>query len=90
MHWRIKGRQSWRVSFCGGLDGVEGHKGREHYWARKTTIHRSAIENTTSHKGADNGKNTMKGNGDGVAWSVSGSKETMCNFRHNYTFKERH
>ncbi len=33
----------------------------------RTTIHKSVIESTTSHKGANNGRSIAKGDGDGVA-----------------------
>jgi hypothetical protein len=31
---------------------------------KRTFIHKSAIENITSHRGVNNGKSTMKGDGD--------------------------
>jgi hypothetical protein len=46
-------------------DNVEGHKGGE-CCERRTIIHKSAIESTTSHKGANNGKIITKGDGDGT------------------------
>jgi len=41
--------------------------GRKRCCAGRITIHISVINNTASHKGVDNGKSTMKVDGDGVA-----------------------
>jgi len=51
----------WRHRQCRGC------KGGKSCCKGKTSIHKSAIESTTSHKGVDNGRSTTKGNGDGVA-----------------------
>jgi hypothetical protein len=83
MHWRIKGKQSWRTSFCGGTNSARVNGG-EHCYTRRTFIHRSIIDNITSHIGVDNGRNTTKVDGDGVVWSGSGSKSKTHNHRHNY------
>jgi hypothetical protein len=90
VHWRIRWKQSWRTSFCAGIDIVKGHKGGERCCAGRTTIHRSAVGNTISHKGVDNGKSTMKANGDGVVRSKSDSKKKTCNLRQSYTFGKRY
>jgi len=79
LHWRIRRRQSWITSFCGGIDSAKGHKGGECCCARRIIIHRNAVESTTNHKGVDNGKNTMKGDGDGATWIGSGSEKTTHN-----------
>jgi hypothetical protein len=81
VHWRIKGRRSWGVAFCGGIDSVEGPKGGKHCCEGRTSIHRSVIESTVNHKSADNGKNTSKANGDATAWSGSDSEKKMHNPR---------
>jgi hypothetical protein len=47
------------------MDSVEGRKGGERCCAKRTTIHKSVVENIISHIGANNGKSTMKGNGNG-------------------------
>jgi hypothetical protein len=52
--------------FCGGTNSVKGHKGGERCCARKTVIHKSEIKSTISHRGVDNGKSTMKANGNGT------------------------
>ncbi len=39
-------------------------KGGERCCEGITTIHKSALESTVSHKGVDNGKSTSKGDGD--------------------------
>ncbi len=79
MHWRIGGRWSWGTSFCGGTNNVKRRKGGKCYYEGKTTIHRSVVECTASHKGADNDRSTMKVDGDGKTWSGSDSKEKMHN-----------
>jgi len=85
VHWRIRGRQSWGTSFCGGINSAERHIGGKRCCIGRTAIHRSAVESTTSHKGVNNGKSTMKVNGDGATWSGSSSEEKTCNPKHNYT-----
>jgi hypothetical protein len=55
-----------RNIICGGEDNAKGGKGGGCYCVGRIIIHRSAVDSTTSHKDADNGKNTTKGNGDGV------------------------
>jgi hypothetical protein len=45
---------------------VKGCKGKECCCKGRTIIHKSAIESTASHRGANNGRSTMKGNRDGV------------------------
>ncbi len=45
----------------------------------RTVIHKSAIDNIASHKGADNGRSIVKVDGDGATWSGSGSKKKTCN-----------
>jgi len=90
VHWRIRGRQRWGTPFCGSLDNAKRHKGGECYCLRRTIIHKNTIESITSRKGVDNGISTMKGDGDGVAWSESNSKEKMHNPRQSYTSKERY
>jgi hypothetical protein len=74
VHWKIKGRWSWGTSFCGGTNSVEGRKGRKCCCVGRTSICKSVVESTTSHKGVDNGRSTMKGDGDGAVWNESGSK----------------
>jgi hypothetical protein len=39
-------------------------QGRKCCCEGKTTIHRSVVESTISHKGVDNGRSTLKGDGD--------------------------
>ncbi len=53
-------------------------------------MHKSAIEIIASHKGANNGKSTTKGDGDGTSRNGSDSKEKTCNPRQNYTYGERY
>jgi hypothetical protein len=48
------------------MDSVEGHKGGECCFEGRTTIHKSAVESTTSHRGVNNGRSTIKGDGDGA------------------------
>ncbi len=71
MHWRIGGRWRWGATFCGCIDNAKGHKGGERCCKRRIIIHKSVIESIASHKGVDNGRNTTKGDGDGVVWSKS-------------------
>jgi hypothetical protein len=70
VHWRIERRGSWGASFCGSIDSVKGHKGKENYCIGRTIIHRNAVDSIVSHKGVDNGRSTTKGNGDeaNVKW----------------------
>jgi hypothetical protein len=53
--------------FCDDTNSVKGCKGRECCSKGRTTIHRSAVECTTNHRGVNKGRNTMKVDGDGVA-----------------------
>jgi hypothetical protein len=55
------------IIFCGGTNSAEGCKGGECCCVGKTSIHNSVVESIISHRGVDNGKNTMKGDGDGAA-----------------------
>jgi len=48
------------------MDSAKGHKGREHCFEGRTSIHKSAIESTASHRGVNNGRSTTKGDGDGA------------------------
>ncbi len=79
MHWRIRGRWSWRTSFYGGTDNAKGHKGGECCYVRGTFIHKSAIECTTSHRGAKNGKSTTNVDGNGAVCDRSSSQQKMHN-----------
>jgi hypothetical protein len=90
VHWRIRGKRSWRAYFCGGKNNVEGCKGGERCCTWRIITHRSAVDNITSHKGVNNGRNTMKVDGDGVAWSGNGSKKKTCNPRQSYIFGVRY
>ncbi len=78
------------MSFCGGAYSTKWCKRGERCYTRRTTIHTSAVNSITSQRGVDNGRSTMKGNGDGVAWNGSDSKEKTCNLRHSYTSRERY
>jgi hypothetical protein len=77
--WRIGGNWSLGTSFCGSIHNAKGHKGGECCYVGRTTIHRSVVEQTSSQIGVDNGRSTMKADGDGVAWSRSSSKKKMNN-----------
>jgi hypothetical protein len=90
VHWRTRGRQRWRTPFCGSLDSAKGHKGGECCCLKRKIIHKNIVESITSHRGIDNGISTMKGDGDGVMWSESGSEKKMRNPRQSYTSKERY
>ncbi len=48
------------------MGSAEGHKGGERCFKGRTTIHKSAVESTTSHKGVNNGRSTTKGDGNGA------------------------
>jgi hypothetical protein len=48
------------------MDNAEGHKRGERCFEGITTIHKSAVESTISHKGVNNGRSTTKGDGDGA------------------------
>jgi hypothetical protein len=75
---------------CGGTNSADGHKGGERCCEGRTTIHKSAIESIANHRGVDNSRSITKGDGDGVVWNGSGSKEKTCNPRHSYTPGERY
>jgi hypothetical protein len=89
VHQRFRGRWSWRTTFCGGIDNAEGCKGEKCYCEGRTFIRKSAIESIASHKGAQNGISTTKGDGDAVAWSQSGSEEKMHNLVQSYTYGKK-
>ncbi len=88
VHWRIRGKQSWGTTFCGGTNNAKGCKGGEWCCEGRTSIHKSVIESTTSHKGVDSGKSTSKGDGNGAAWNENISKKKTCNLGKNYTSRE--
>ncbi len=48
------------------MDNAKGHKGGECCFLKKTSIQKSAVESTTSHKGVNNGRSPTKGDGDGA------------------------
>jgi hypothetical protein len=45
---------------------VDGLKGGKCCYEGRTIIHKSAIESIASHRGANNGRSIVKGDGDGV------------------------
>jgi hypothetical protein len=45
-------------------NNAKGRKGRERCYEGRTFIHKSVVENTANQKGANNGRSTMKGDGD--------------------------
>jgi len=47
-------------------NSAKGCKGGKRCFARRTIIHRSVVEHTISHKGANNGKSITKADGDGA------------------------
>ncbi len=53
-----------RIIFCGGTNNAEGCKGGEHCCKGKTSILKSVIENTKSHRSTNNGRSTTKGDVD--------------------------
>jgi hypothetical protein len=57
---KLKNIILWRHRQC------ERCKGRENCYVRITTIHKSAVECTSSHRSVDNGKSIGKVDGDGV------------------------
>ncbi len=77
----IEGKWCWGTSFCGGTNNAKGLKGGQRCYVGRKVIHKSVVEHTSSHRGVDNGKNTVKVDGDGVAWSKNGSEKKMCNPR---------
>ncbi len=82
MHWKVRGKWSWGTTFCGGSDSAKGCKGgRKRCCEGITTIHRSAVESTIRHKGANNDRSITKGNGNVVVWSKSGNEKKTCNPR---------
>ncbi len=52
---------------------------REENVVARTVIHKSAIDNIASHKGANNGRSTVKVDGNGATWSGSGNEKKTCN-----------
>jgi hypothetical protein len=54
------------VTFCGGINSAKGRKGGKGCCKGRIVVHRNAIESIASHKGADNGTSTMKGDGNGA------------------------
>ncbi len=90
MHWRIRGRRSWGTTFCGGTNSAKGLKEGKCCCKGRTTIHKSVVKSTTSHRGANNGRSIVKGDGDGAMWNGSSSEEKMRNPRQSYTYGERY
>ncbi len=88
-HWRIKGRQSCGVTFCGNVNGAKGCKGGERCCSGTTTIHKSVGGSIARCKGASDGISIMKGDGDGVVRIGSCSEEKMSNTKKSYTFGKR-
>ncbi len=59
-HWKIEGRWSCGIAFCGNTNNAYGCKGGKCCWGISIAIHR----------GASDGKSTTKGDGDGEAWKT--------------------
>jgi hypothetical protein len=90
VHWRIGGIQSYGATFCGSIDNAKECKGGECCSGKRTTIHKSASGSIASHKGVRDGRNTLKGNGNGEAWIKSCNEEKKHNIKQNYTFRKRY
>lgn len=58
VHWRIRGKQSYGATICGGVDSINECKGRGCCCGGSTTIHRSASID----------RSTTKGDGDWDVW----------------------
>jgi hypothetical protein len=56
-----------QLNFCIKVEDTKGCKGGEHCQGKRTTIHKNTSGSTIIHKGASNGKSTLKDNGDGKA-----------------------